>query len=207
MGLFSTTMGTILGTTQSGAIFSDDARYRYRLWRCWDVSLPRVLFILLNPSKADEADNDPTIERQYRRVVSWGVRGLIDIDLSTRKFPRGFGTIEVVNACAWRSTDPEALYHVEDPIGDENGEHISDACRQAVASGGIIVCGWGSHLIKLSAGQYVLHDLLLESLQEEHFPLSAFKLNSDGTPRHPLYLSYDLKPRRWSGGELREEAV
>jgi hypothetical protein len=197
-----------IGTAKSGAIFSDCMKYRYRLWRCWDPSLPRALFILLNPSTADDIENDPTIERQQRRVMMWGTQNdLFSRPLASQKF----GSIEVVNACAYRSTNPEALFEVEDPVGDDNGEHINDGICQTLAGsesvpgGGIIICGWGTHLNQLSCGMYLLHEVLLESI--ENYPLSALKLNSDGTPQHPLYLPYDLKPRRWLGGELHEEVV
>ena len=46
-----------------GATFGPRRRYRYRLWRTWDVATPRVLFVLLNPSTAAERVNDPTIRR------------------------------------------------------------------------------------------------------------------------------------------------
>lgn len=195
-----------VGNQASGAIFSDDMKYRYRLWRCWDPARPRALFILLNPSTADSVNNDPTIERQQRRVMQWSRFGLFRRNLLHIGEFKGFGAIEVVNACAWRSTDPAALYEVDDPIGDDNGEHIHDACTEAVKSGGIIVCGWGTHAAKLYFGKYTVDELLRESLLDG-LTLHALKLNSDGTPAHPLYLGYDLKPRRWADGELHEEVV
>ncbi len=45
----------------SGALFSDDRVYRYALWRTWSPSQPSVMFIGLNPSTADESQDDPTI--------------------------------------------------------------------------------------------------------------------------------------------------
>ena len=198
----------ILGTAQSGAIFSDCMKYRFRLWRSWNPELPRVCFILLNPSTADEIENDPTIERQYRRVVSWAVRGLLpEVDLSSRRYPKGFGRIDIVNACAFRSTDPKALFRVDDPVGDLNGENILLAATEAVASGGLVICGWGIHLSQIIVGQQTLHNRLVEFLHTSRISLAAFKLNKDGTPVHPLYLGYHLKPHRWEGGQLFEEVV
>lgn len=189
-----------IGNSQSGAVFSDCMKYRYRLWRCWNPELPRACFILLNPSTADEIHNDPTIERQQRRVEQWTRKSA---GLFGEAGAMQFGSIEVVNACAWRSTDPEQLYEIDDPVGPANGDAIHAACETAINNQGIIICGWGSHLAKLSQGMYVLHVLLLEQLEE--YRLYALKLNSDGTPQHPLYLPYSLMPRKWVNGQLLEE--
>jgi hypothetical protein len=180
----------IVGTRQSGAIFSDCMKYRYRLWRCWNSQLPRACFILLNPSTADEVHNDPTIERQWRRVKRWQISG------------RQFGAVEVVNAFAWRSTDPAALYQVDDPFGPQNWDALSAAVFEARESGGIVICGWGTHAKKVAK-----YDEFLYGVTAGGVPLSAFKLNSDGTPQHPLYLGYDLIPRRWVNRTLYEPVV
>ena len=172
--------------------------YRYRLWRCWDESLPRVCFCLLNPSTADEVDNDPTIERQQRRVMQWNTASMF-VDSVKR-----FGAIEIVNAFAYRSTNPGALYKIDDPVGDGNGDAITEAGRAAIQSGGLFVCGWGSHVDKVDP---YAQNCLLDMLENESIPLSALKLNADGSPQHPLYLSYSLRPRRWIGGELTEVLV
>jgi len=37
----------------TGAIFSGDNVHRYSLWRTWNYDLPRIMFIGLNPSRAD----------------------------------------------------------------------------------------------------------------------------------------------------------
>ena len=36
-------------------------RYRYALGRCWDPALPRICWIMLNPSTADGTQDDPTL--------------------------------------------------------------------------------------------------------------------------------------------------
>lgn len=179
-----------VGTRLSGAVFSDCMKYRYRLWRCWDVVLPRALFILLNPSTADEINNDPTIERQWRRVSRWKIRG------------NRFGCVEVVNVFAFRSTDPASLYTIDDPFGPLNGDAIATAIVETQQSNGVVVCGWGTHATKLQRYKEVLY-----GLQSFGVELSAFKLNSDGSPQHPLYLGYDLVPRRWVNGFLHEAVV
>jgi hypothetical protein len=52
--------------TPSGAIFSEDRKFRYVLWRIWNSQKPKVMFIGLNPSKAGEVQNDATIRRIMR---------------------------------------------------------------------------------------------------------------------------------------------
>lgn len=90
------------GTEQlRGAVISDDGRYRYRLWRTWAPELPRMAWIMLNPSTADAEVDDPTI----RRCVGFAKR-------------EGCGGIEVVNLYAYRSTDPSVLGTVDEKHGD-----------------------------------------------------------------------------------------
>jgi hypothetical protein len=45
--------------------------YRYELWRAWGVR-PFVMFIGLNPSTADETNDDPTIRRCIAFARAWG---------------------------------------------------------------------------------------------------------------------------------------
>lgn len=206
-----------LGSFKSGAVFSEDKQYRYRLWRCWDPHLPRALFICLNPSTADDIHNDPTIERQQRRVVRWRQANLGGPADTERRALRLFGSIEVVNAFAWRSVSPKSLYgnvHVPkqhfDPIGADNDLQIVDAAAQTVANGGIVICGWGQHAAKLPSGHPAFasrHGFLLQLMHDNGIEVSALALNDDGTPKHPLYVGYDLNPRRWHDGRLHEEVI
>ena len=183
-----------VGNFQSGAVFSDCRKYRYRLWRCWDPDLPRACFILLNPSTADAINNDATVERQKRRVISWREDGL------------EFGSIEVVNAFALRYKNPVSLYLPGvDPVGPDNDEAIRIAADVAIKSFGLIVCGWGTHARNIGRRHDELLELLSPELLSPAKTLYALKLNLDGTPQHPLYLPYGLLPRRWYDGKLCEE--
>ena len=62
------------GDAASEAVYSDCLAYRYSLTRIWDRAGPRLLYIMLNPSKATERQNDPTVERCERRarVLGYG---------------------------------------------------------------------------------------------------------------------------------------
>ncbi len=156
----------------TGAEFSPCRRYRYALWRIWDKAKPPCLFIMLNPSTADEVDNDPTVERCERRASDMGYGGLL-----------------VRNIFAFRSTDPQALYSESDPVGPDNDAAILDAIRQC----GVIVCGWGAHG-KLHGRGEAVRRLILDAGRQPHY----LQLNLDGTPRHPLYVAYAKKPTPWS---------
>ena len=87
--------------TRTGAVFSPCGRYRYKLWRVWDPDLPLgcVMFLMLNPSTATDAEDDPTIRRCIGYARSWG-----------------YGGLYVGNLFAYRATDPTALQRVDHPL-------------------------------------------------------------------------------------------
>src|SRR5687768_14620957 len=160
------------GNDTAGAIFSDCERYRYRLWRVWDKSKPRICFVMLNPSTADENQLDPTVSRCKKRAEVLG-----------------YGGLEVVNIFALRSTDPKALYEVDDPVGPDNLLAIHDA----VKGSGIAICAWGTHGAFGEAGRGIKEVLQFIFPSKTHY----LKLNSDGSPAHPLHLPYSLQPVVW----------
>ena len=53
------------------ATISDCQKYRYALSRTWDCKERAVLFIALNPSTADEKNDDPTIRRCIDYAKNW----------------------------------------------------------------------------------------------------------------------------------------
>jgi hypothetical protein len=89
------------------AVLSHDNIYRYQLSRIWDEEKPKILFIMLNPSTADEFVEDPTIRRIVTYAKDWG-----------------YGGVYVGNLYAFRSTDPKGLKSIADPVGPENITHI-----------------------------------------------------------------------------------
>jgi hypothetical protein len=66
---------------RSSANLSPDRVYRYSLMRVWDESLPLLVVIALNPSRADETENDPTIEKEIKYAKRWGCGGLLKLNL------------------------------------------------------------------------------------------------------------------------------
>ncbi|RWX03381.1 DUF1643 domain-containing protein [Flavobacterium cerinum] len=122
-------MSTSLFTdNNAGAEFSQCGNYRYRLWRVWDESKPKVLFIMLNPSQADDMRNDPTIRRCIGFAKLWGYGGLM-----------------VGNIFPYISTEPKALKYVEDFHNDLNLIHISNMANQC----SIIVYAYGNAPIEV----------------------------------------------------------
>ena len=157
-------------TFRTGATFSDDMVYRYRLWRRWDEGIMPVLFILLNPPTAHDLDNDPTMAHcieQAKRL--------------------GFGGVEVCNLYAFRSTDPKVLRKADDPVGPENPSEIGAAAAML----SVVICGWGEHAETIDRGGWITSARHLIGDQSKSMCLG---INKDGSPKYPLGLSYDVEP-------------
>ena len=103
----------LLGHDHSGALFSKCMTYRYLLWRKLFNSVPGyMLWLMLNPSKADHVQTDNT------------VAGCIE----TTKL-HGCGGLMVANVFALVSTDPKRLKAVRDL--HRPAQHGSDHFRSA----------------------------------------------------------------------------
>lgn len=152
-----------IGSSDCGAVFSEDRLYRYLLWRRWApcTSAGMVGFIGLNPSTAGETTNDPTVRRCIGFAQAWGFDGMV-----------------MLNAFAFRATDPKVMKLASDPVGMAN----DDAIRLAARSLFQIVCCWGNHGKHQVRGQAVLQ--LLKGLC---YPVHL-GLTQHGEPKHPLYL-------------------
>jgi hypothetical protein len=134
--------------------------YRYVLYRVWDKSKPKIAFIGLNPSVADERQDDNTVRKC--------------INIARRE---GYGSMIMLNAYAYRSTDPKALTIQPDVVGNHNDHHIAKECKDANK----IVIAWGNHATDDR------HAMLLKVL--EGHQLYCFAKNNNGKPKHPLYVS------------------
>jgi hypothetical protein len=157
--------------THSVVTYSDCEKYRYDLTRTWDVAGQRLLIVMLNPSKADEVANDPTVERCERRA-----RAL------------GFGAFRVVNIFAWRDTDPFAMKKRRWPVGPDNDAVLAAGAAWADS----ILAAWGVHGAHRDRGVQVAR-----MLAQIGKPLTHLGLTKDGHPRHPLYVSYATQPQDW----------
>jgi len=154
----------------SWAEMSPCRTYRYALGRRVSSASGRVLFTLLNPSKADEEKNDPTLTRGMGFTRFWG-----------------FGELVYCNLYGYRSTDSAQLWKTADPIGPLNDETIARFARSAT----LIVCGWGRQPKATDRAKDVVR--LLRSFGQIHH----LGLNNDGSPKHPLYLPSTTQPTLW----------
>jgi len=151
---------------KSEAEYSLCEKYRYRLSRIWDATIPALMLIGLNPSTATEIDHDRTVARCVKYAMESGMGGL-----------------HMMNLFAWRDTKPENMMAAAEPIGrlnDSRLAQIAAVCPTRVAA-------WGNHGKYLNRAAQV--ELALGGLQ-------CLWITGTGAPNHPLYLPspYILRP-------------
>ena len=156
----------------SEAYFSPDRVYRYWLLRVWNEALPLCAVFGVNPSTADERENDPTIRKDIGFAARHGCGGLLKL-----------------NAGAYRSTDPRIWRKAADPIGPENTiSHLKQYLERFKPS--LRIAAWGKN------GNYCKEQC--EAIRNEIEDLWCFGCNPDGTPRHTLMLPYSTTLTRYN---------
>lgn len=164
-----------ISTRASGARFSRDRAYRYLLWRTWDDQCRRrAVFVGLNPSKADEAENDPTV----RRCV-----GL------TRGFDENWrcGGLLLINLYSWCTPYPRELKQIQNPCGRAGNTWLASICQLFPDS--IIIAMWGNH--GEAMGQAAKFEY---QCNKRDLKLCCLRKNKGGQPAHPLYLPSGVQP-------------
>jgi hypothetical protein len=151
------------------AIIDPTNQYRYSLLRDWDESLPRVAFVMLNPSTADATLDDPTLRRCLGFAQMWG-----------------YGSLELVNLFAYRATNPQELKTAIDPIGPLNNDYLATAVTTAEQT----IIAWGNQGRLWNRAEQVL--TLLSPR-----PLYHLGLTSQVQPRHPLYAPKSVNRILW----------
>jgi hypothetical protein len=159
--------------TSPAAAFSPCGQYRWWLERVWDPAAPRLLFMGLNPSRADGQRDDPTLRRLLGFAQRWG-----------------YGSLEVLNLFARISPSPAALRRVADPVGADTDAWIRR--RLAAQPEATLWLGWGNQGAWRDRHRAV-GALLLDR------PPWALGLTASGQPRHPLYVAgtVALQPLAW----------
>lgn len=151
-----------------GAEFNDNRTHRYRLWRIWDDRLPKVMFIGLNPSNANEMEDDPTIRRVIGYAQNWG-----------------YGGVYMVNLFTVISSDPDIL---KNPIQWGNWAHARGIILDTAAKCDKVIFAWGNHKAASFRAYQIAGDII-----KPH----CLSINKNGSPKHPLYCKSDLKPIVW----------
>lgn len=154
-------------TPDTGATFSECRFYRYALWRWWDKSKPYLMVIGLNPSTADETEDDPTIRRCKRFAADWG-----------------YGGLYMTNLFAIRATDPKVMRAHSSPVGDRNDYYLA----HFGISAGLVLAAWGAH------GNHNGRDKEVMRLFKSFPAMKCLGTTNSGQPRHPLYIKADTKP-------------
>jgi hypothetical protein len=152
------------------AVISDCGKYRYWLSRDGDASKQRVAFVMLNPSTADATVDDATIRR-------------------CRSFARGAPFV-VVNAYAFRATNPKDMKAADDPVGKLNYDYLF-----RVANGDFkIIIAWGANIDPDHAETV---RAILKHGDEQFNVLYCLGVTKDNHPRHPLYVRGDAPIYPW----------
>src|SRR5258708_7167168 len=116
-------------------ILSECRKYRYVLWREWEVRNPRyAMFVGLNPSTADEVEDDPTIRRCMDYAERWG-----------------YGALCMVNLFSLRARDPDVMKAHTSPIGAENDRWLVEMAKDAA----VVVAAWGVDGVHLGRDKVV----------------------------------------------------
>lgn len=157
---------------QASAIWGGKNReYRSLLNYRWAEG-PIVLGALCNPSVAGEAVLDPTLAKFGQLANRWGFAGF-----------------SIVNSCDYRITDSRLLSGIEKPCSAENLPII----QAAAAKAGMILVGHG----KLHKSLQPYAAAMVAALRASGKHLHVLAINSDGSPKHPLYCREDTAPVEW----------
>ena len=155
-----------LKTVIRTAVFSEDGKYRYWLYRSWpdyQNSPPTecMVWLMLNPSKANAHRDDNTIVKCMKFSEKWG-----------------YNQIVILNLFAFVSTDSKLLHSTPEIIGPENDNYISKSCY-----GKKVVCAWGAHPKVRDRALDVLKLINKDNVY-------CLGITKDGWPKHPLYIPY-----------------
>lgn len=160
------------------AVFSDDGKHRLRLDRAVQVEGQTIAYFGVNPSIAGHTNNDPS-------VCKWIGFTMIN---GGRRFILG-------NLFTWRATQVRELRYLqpEQHMHAENDAML----RQIAGEADILVPSWGS-LDKLPKALRPRAGHVTQLLLETGKPMFHLGLCKDGSPRHPLMLSYATELQRWN---------
>jgi hypothetical protein len=153
----------------------------HRCCRC----VRTLTYVMLNPSKADDVQDDPTI----RKCVGFATR-------------LGYERMYVVNLFSKRATNP-----IELQVGVGRRRTNLVAVQRRLLASDTVVFAWGASVMQAPPAPRAraLRSLagVVEQLDVRPLCLGATK---DGHPRHPVRLSYTTQLEPWKGYNVPEWA-
>jgi len=165
------------------AAISRCGQYRWWLKRAWSDG-PAIVWVMLNPARADDERDDPTIRRVIHFSKSWG-----------------FGSATVVNLYPFRSTRPAECrgWTASGPTAVRKHMRENDcAVAEAVLGAGSIVAAWGTVPWARERAELLAVDLTRAKAP----PLQCLGTTADGSPLHPMArgrkrVPDDRQPMTW----------
>lgn len=172
---------------QAGAIFSADGAHRYSLTRgCSFVPAgrrvpgPLVLWLMLNPSTANEDTDDATIRKIRTVTQRWC------------PLASPFGGFMVGNAYSFRATNPRTL--AKRDVSELRGPGWASRLEEMVDACAAVIAAWGVNAREEDARS--LLELVRRRTRSQG--LFALSLTMAGWPAHPLYIPLRIQPRLWT---------
>ena len=169
---------TLHSNIVSAAYFSSDRKYRYSLTRTIVTeNHKKLLFILLNPSKADALQNDDTVMHCQNIAFSIGRNSNF-----LQSGPSGpFSAFRICNLFAFVEVNTNKMSGLSSELTDRLHQSRNDlAIKCACDWADHIVCAWGTTLSNKSRRNCVLN-----VLKASGKPLWCFGKATDGNPFHP----------------------
>ncbi|HTJ63256.1 MAG TPA: DUF1643 domain-containing protein [Alphaproteobacteria bacterium] len=151
---------------ERSADISRCGRYRWWLKREWGAG-PDILWVMLNPARADDSRDDPTVKRVIHFSRSWGFGAATVVNL----YP--FRTTLPVECRAWAVSDPAALNRIR-----QNDRAIAELAVSATA----VIAAWGTVPWAQLRAKHVASKLARIGVP----PLQCLGKTADGSPLHPM---------------------
>ena len=139
------------------ADISNDKKDRFSLSRIWDSKKPKALYIMLNPSYADDESDDPTI----RRLIFF-----------SKKFK--FGGFYVTNLFSQITPYPKEL-NMDNNLKKKNLKIISELIKKT----DLIVYAWGNLVSEPLQLRKLIESPLCFGINKNGTPKHPLYLRSD----------------------------
>jgi hypothetical protein len=150
------------------AKFNDDHTHRLILGRLWNESSSKIMFIGLNPSKADDVENDNTVRRLIKFSQNWG-----------------FGGFYIGNIYSYIATEPKDMIKYYSQLPNSQVKKLQKANLHQVIDRASIcsmtVFCWGANVDQ--------DDPWVEIVIRRFKNAYCFGKTKDGHPKHPLFLA------------------